>query len=472
MYSNLKLKYLIISFIAGALFAFLYIVFSSLFNFANITYLPRYFVFYFLSIIIVYRIQIKYKYYLPSFYLFSFFSLIPPIGVYSYLYIYKKLYPNYLGVNLDMDYALDVWLQGLFFLMLGIFIAHFFYKKILKGRKRESQKIYYFSWDWQKFDFMLFALTCIASFFTLYAVFRLGYIPIMKGNIDRDRFYYYTIVGAWPLKLARLWLVIYIIGFFKLLKNIRTYKRLIFRENILLLFLLMCCFVFDSFYGDRIDLFVMVVFSIVMANKYLWRVKNIHIAIIVLSGILIGNMIQYQRTKSYKVFTIEKILGTTFNEFHAFSYAVQEFPNNSFLKGKAFYAAFLNFFPQVVLSAFNIDKKNLSREYSSAGVMGKIFGHYMGVRIGIIGEGYINFGYVGILIIPFISGLLFGFIENIFICTKLFDIKDLIIAYAISIMIFLPLAQFDGLVALFMYNIYIIFALVILFAKKTLIPSQ
>jgi hypothetical protein len=127
-------------------------------------------------------------------------------------------------------------------------------------------------------------------------------------------------------------------------------------------------------------------------------------------------------------------------------------------------------FPKQVWQAFNINKEKLSN-FGSAAIMRDIFGAIAGIRIGIIGEGFINFGYLGIILVPLLSGILFGVLENIFLSLRCFDVKEIIVAFAISIMMYLPLAQSNALTSAFVFHLYIIIGCIILFYKRQIIRN-
>lgn len=472
-YSGFKNFYLLIPVTLAFVLSLLIINLFNIGLFLQHYYILKFVLIYALCIFFIYRIQHKYSFYLPSFYLFCFFSAVPIFGIPGYYYSYVKLYDDYLGVYLDMKHALDMWLQGTLFVMLGIFLTYIIKKAFLRFRKSKPKSNIYISWNWDRFYFILFLLAGISLIFTIAVVWKLGYIPIFKGNIEVERFSYYERVGDWTMKLSRLWLLVYLFAFIKLLKNIKTHKKFYISKNFSLIILLIFSLFFAGIYGERYYHFIMVVFSIIMINKVLGKVKTSHIVILFLVGILMANIVLFMRNiyhKESEATIFEKIMLTTFGEFRSFAYAVQEYPERDFLYGKAFIANIAPVFPKQVWRAFNIDKDELMR-FNSASVMQKIFGHYSGIRIGIIGEGYINFGYVGILFIPFCTGILFGILENTFISLKNFDIKEIIVVFALSIIAFLPVAQSNVFSNIFFFNMYFIMVCIIFFNRKRIIKN-
>jgi len=108
---------ILISIVLAIAFGIAVLFLATALSFCDLYYLLKVTVFSVSSIFLVYMIQRKQSFYLPSFYLFCFFSLIPIVGIQGCT-IYRKLYGDYAGVYLDMDHAVNMWLQGraLFFL--------------------------------------------------------------------------------------------------------------------------------------------------------------------------------------------------------------------------------------------------------------------------------------------------------------------------------------------------------------------
>lgn len=443
---------------------------STIVSFFNSYYLLKFAIFYSLSIFLIYRIQRKHSFYLPSSYLFLLFSIVPVFGIPSY-YTYMKLHSDFLGVTLNMKYALDLWLQGTFFVMLGIFLTHMIKRTFLKYRKSTPKPNTYISWNWKYFYYILLLLATISFAFTIAVLWKIGYIPILKGNIASERFSYGIMVGDWTFKLARLWLLVYLFTIIKLLRNIKQDKGFYVRKNIPLIVLLIFSMFLEAIYGDRFRHFVMFAFTIIMINKAIGRVRISYLVPIFIVTILLANLVVHIRDTHYRDISTtvyERAMLYTFSEFHSFAHVVQEYPESDFLHGKAFLGTLAPLLPKQVWAVFNIDKDELYT-INSAAIMKEIYGHYAGIRIGIIGEGFINFGYLGVIFVPLLSGILFGILESIFISMRLFDVKEVIVAFAIALMMFLPIAQTNALVAEFPLNLYLIIGCIVLFGRRQII---
>jgi len=459
---------ILISITLAIVFGIVVLHLSTVVSFFDLSYLLKVALIFSLSVFLIYVIQRRHSFYLPSFYLFLFFSLVPVFGILGYLYFYRKLYSDYFGIQLDLNYALDLWLQGTFFVMLGIFLTYLIKRAILKFRKPKSKSNTYMSWDWQRFRVILFMLVCISVIFTIFSIMKIGYVPLLKGNIAIERFYYWEKAGEWPFKFSKLWLLVYLFTFILLLRNIKLDKGFYIHKNLPLIFLLVSSIFFAGIYGARYCQFIMIVFSVIMVNKIIGRIKLLHLIVFFLIGVLLANFVVAVRDENYralKMNVLEKNFLRTFSEFRTFAYAVQTFSKVDFLNGKAFIGTIAPIFPKQLWAAFNINKNELS-SFNSARIMADIFNTNAGMRIGIIGEGYINFGYFGIVFICLFAGILFGILENIFISLKHFDVKEIIIVFAISIIMFLPISQSDTFLNEFVLNALFIIGFIIFFHKK------
>jgi hypothetical protein len=468
----MKRQGILISIVLAIVFAMAVLKLSNLLSFFDLYLLLKVTFFFLLSVFLIYLIQKKHSFYLPSFYLFIFFSIVPILGTMSH-HIYIKLYRDVAGAHLNMKYALDLWLQGTFFLILGIFLTHMVMKVFSKYGKHSLEAVTYTSWNWEYFHYILFLLAGISLVLTIAAVWKIGYIPIFKGDIATERFQYASRVGEWTYKLAKLWLLVYLFSFIKLLKNIRLDRGFYIRKNLALIFILISSMFFAGIYGARYHQFIMIVFSIIMVNKVIKRIRISYIALLFIGCAILSVFVVIARSRFIREQDLpihEKLIHNTFGEFRTFAYSVQEYPERDFLHGKGFLSTLAPMFPKQVWQAFNINKEKLSN-FGSAAIMRDIFGAIAGIRIGIIGEGFINFGYLGIILVPLLSGILFGVLENIFLSLRCFDVKEIIVAFAISIMMYLPLAQSNALTSAFVFHLYIIIGCIILFYKRQIIRN-
>ena len=231
---------------------------------------------------------------------------------------------------------------------------------------------------------------------------------------------------------------------------------------------------FDNIYGDRFHLFVMFFFSIIMINKIVGRFKLSYFIGLFFIGLFSSTIISVFRITASlatdKMNIFENIVFSAFGEWREFAYTLKNFPAVDFLHGKTFVSVVAPMFPKQVWAVFGIDKSELLG-YTSAAVMRRIFGHYAGIRIGIAGEGFINFGYLGVAFVSLATGVIFGILENIFLSLKKFDIKEIFFVFILAMMLFLPAAQTDVITTYFFFYCYFLIACAIVFHKKQVVDN-
>ncbi|MHA1381217.1 MAG: O-antigen polymerase [Candidatus Helarchaeota archaeon] len=407
---------------------------------------------------------------MPSFYLFLFFSVIPIFGSLGYIYGYKQFFNNYLGiVNLDLNNALNLWLKGFLFFMVGIYSIYIINWNIKKKKKQKKYTIKYTTWNWNTFNFIIFLFFGISFIFTIITIWKIGYIPMLKGNIGKERFFFSDIAGGWNYKLARLWMIVYMLSFIKLLRNIKIEKTLNLKKNAFLFLILFSSIFLDSIYGDRIRLLILFFFSIIVINKGIKRIKLSYFIFFCLIIMLVFNFVYYYRQGSVGIVNYSsvytKLIFHSFAEYRSFAFTIQYYPNYEYLYGETFVATLASLFPKQVWTILGQNKENM-RLKSSANIMKKIHKSFAGIRIGIFGIAFINFGNLGLIFIPFLFGILFGILENMLIYIQIFNVKFLIIVFALSLLMYLPLCQLNDISELFIFNLYFIILSIIFFSTK------
>jgi len=432
----------------------------------------RILMFYSLSFFLIYWIHRKVRYYLPSAYILFLFFVIPIIAIPG-TQMFMKILHEYRGTHINVLNAMDIWAQGAFYIMLGIFTVHIVRDFLSKNDTKRLSLAGYPSWDWSKFRYLLILLAGISLIFSTISILRLGYIPILKTGIERERFTYIYTAGEWSFKLARLWLLVYLLALTKLLYNIQSSKKNWARKNFVLIFILLVSFMFDAIYGDRFHLFIMLFFTIIMINKHIGKIKMRYFLMLFIIGLALSSTIFIIRGADAligKASIFERVMIPMFSEWREFAYIAEHYPSVHFLNGKTFSSVIAPIFPNIVWGAIGFNKYELLSE-SSAIYMQKLFGSYAGVRIGIIGEGFINFGYIGVIWVSFITGLIFGTLESIFLRIQSFHVCELILAFILGTLIFLPIAQTDAISVILIFYSYFISLCILFFHKKEVISN-
>jgi oligosaccharide repeat unit polymerase len=363
----------------------------------------------------------------PSFLTLSLFLIIPPIGYLGYL-VFIKVYGCYNGGKLYFEYPFFLWYLGSAVFAISVLSTH------IMGKQNRTQKNSVFIWDIDKLNKFLFLFVSLSTIFTIIAIFRIGYIPIFKGGIDVERFTYSYLAGNNIIKFSRLWLIVALIATHLLFLTKKRWYALI------LIISLFCLVI----YGQRQFALIATVYFFLIRMRYVKRIevkKLIAYAIVI---ILIFYCISYVRgfkRNEFKSLSLgERILFNTFGEWREYSYVVNKFNNSKYapLREKLYLGAVVAPVPEVVFTIFGVNKRDLYISNASD-YFGRYFGHYAGIRIGIIGESYIGLGLTGIFIFLIFLGLVFAFLETNYLSLEKTDPRLVFSAFLLSILVFLPL---------------------------------
>ena len=150
-----------------------------------------------------------------------------------------------------------------------------------------------------------------------------------------------------------------------------------------------------------------------------------------------------ERAEFKKINFVEKIVYTSFGEWREYSYIINKFQNTKtqFLGGKIFYGVVAPVLPKEVYQIIGIDKETLLAD-NAAEYLGRYFGHYAGIRIGVVGESYVGFGIRGVIVFMMLLGFVFAYVEKKYLILNLNDVRLSGYVFLLSLFFFLPLLTF------------------------------
>lgn len=364
----------------------------------------------------------------PSIFVAIFFLIIPPIGCLGYSILVKAGWTS-MRNRPDFNYPVYLWYLGTMVFSLSLAAAHRFLPKT-------PRKAYYV-WNTTVLRGAMSFFIFVSAIFTILAIYKIGYIPILKGNFDVERFAYDVTVGEYTIKFSRLWLVVFIIAIHLYFS---AHKKRYLALMVLSAFLLVI-------YGNRTYMFIPVVYFLLFYLKHRKFVNVKVLASIILVAVALFYYIHQVREGSVvelqKVSPAERVVPLVFGEWREFSYVINDFKSdkNTFLGGKIFLGVVSTIFPKQIWQLFGLEKDKLFA-HNAAEYFGKYFGHYAGVRIGVIGECFVGFGVTGIVLIMSFLGFIFSFLENLYMTLDEKSPLLMLITFALSIFMLLPLLTF------------------------------
>lgn len=369
--------------------------------------------------------------FLPSSIVLILFLVIPPMGIWGYK-IFIRLYGCYMGGKVVFDFPLTLWYFGSLIFSVSMLIG----KKLFNYPKLSFNQFIGIDLSRLKVSFYIF-LT-ISIIFSSIALLKVGYVPILKGNIDVIRFSYINVIGDNIIKFSRLWLVVAIIS---------THLFFLEKRRLFYIFVIICAGLNLVIFGQRIYLLIPIVYFFLISTKFGLRVsfKKIIVFFVLIVSLYysISVVRSFERIEFRKLAFIERIVYRTFGEWREYSYSVNKFCQrpNSFLGGSVFYGVMAAVIPKEVFRIYGFDK-NSFLPYNAANFFGRYFDHYAGVRIGVVGESYVAFGSFGVIGLMILLGLFFSYLEQKFISLDWNDARISIVAFILSLSVFLPLLTF------------------------------
>lgn len=156
---------------------------------------------------------------------------------------------------------------------------------------------------------------------------------------------------------------------------------------------------------------------------------------------------------------------STFNEFRQLNDLIARYPDR--LYGQTFLSIPISFLPSEFWDAFGINKTEI-QNLNSAILLTEVMETGGGLRTGITGELFVNFGFAGALfMIPF--GYFMGYLDNLYRRTSRFDLRKLFLLIFIGIFIYATfVGQINAVGSLIVFYLYIFIAIYFLFRKKNL----
>lgn len=360
----------------------------------------------------------------PSAVLFLFFIAGPILGPPG-LQIYETLF-NLSGVNTEQSFPVFVWAVGTAALLLGVLIAHYVCKGPVSSRAR--------FWHERYASLLLWSCLAVAAFFTLFVIFRLGYIPLLHASIDEVRGEFHLSAGEYPLKLSRLWLAA--VPLAATFAAFRTRNRVYFA-------IVLVCSLALVIYGQRTYMLLAITTALLIYVK-IRRVKYLHVAI--LGGSLVVLFLLYAEFRAGRSFkelsTSELIVMNSFREWREYTFFVNETRESQEFYGEDFFTgALLPVLPKQVWAVVGVDKNKLMLEKSAAHILGRELDEGLGIRIGTIGEAYMGFGlFHGVVLQMLVFGLIFGWLELYYLRLDQRDARLALVSFALSLLLYLPIA--------------------------------
>ena len=274
------------------------------------------------------------------------------------------------------------WLSGMFFFAIGYILksakSHNYSQKLIVSSKKQIFVLFYFS-----------------IFASIYSVIKLGFIPILDASTGNERFFsqigstrIIIIFWQWGVVSSILAVIYYL--------NIR-------RDNKLLVVAISSFACMTLFFVRIYPALIVVAVGLFILNKVQNKFKLILTTVIAIPLFLSvnANMMDYRSDfkRSENVNSNVSVAQTSIVSFSDDYTVLNNFLrdyNKEYYYGSTFLTIPIAFIPSPILQVFGINKIDFLQKNSSARITAKFFQRDVdGLRIGIMGELFLNFGYYG-----------------------------------------------------------------------------
>lgn len=368
-------------------------------------------------------------------------------------YVIKFVYPLY-DVNIRATNL--YYLAGVLFFLIG------FFWKVRKVNGSRTNK-YFLPVSLKATNLFVF----LSLFSIIVATAYIGYIPFLQGRGGGERFLNFASSSIY----IRLWSLSVVAAVFSF-TYIIYYKR-----NFLVIAVFFSSILISLYYIIRMYPFLIAVtVFIIWFESFQSIKKKLTYSAIGLSLFFLINMIfvDYRergrninavRTEERLNFIQKNLFYTTFNEYGQLKTAVNTYKGEP-QYGKTFLSIPVGFIPAPFLSPFGVVKSDI-QENNSAIIMAKYLGskNSIGIRIGLMGELFINFKFLGCVFMVFV-GLIVGFIQNKLNSLNIKDFRYGMYLIIFTILLYALIGQIDAIGSLLGFYILLFFLLKLFIRKR------
>lgn len=371
----------------------------------------------------------------------------------SSTYAIKFIFPNY---DDNLITTNIYWLTGILFFSLGYLFSN-----------NKSNRVKYFYPLNNTIIILLFFVTLLG---TLVAYYFIGFIPFLQGAGTGERFDSY---GTSSL-FNRMWSLCVVVA-------VLSFLSLKINKNFIMFIVLVLSILISFFFIVRMYPFlIFVVIFLIWNSLELNKIKILIISLIFVIVFFAGNTLfqNYRTGESVSPlqssgqlnYVQSKIIYDSFNEFGQLKRAINEYKAEP-QYGLTFISIPLGFIPAWLLEPFGIIKSKLQQN-NSAILMARWIGSESstGIRIGILGEFFINFGFLGSVFMIFI-GIAVKYIQDKINILNPWDWRYAFYMIFYAILLYSLIGQIDAIGSL-IGNYVLLFIVLKIFTLKINISNE
>jgi hypothetical protein len=318
-----------------------------------------------------------------------------------------------------------------------------------------------FSWDWGRLRLLTYAMLLVCLVGTYESIRRIGYVPLLRGDPESLRLTFSQTAGIWLRFSAQGGMVL------ALLVGAQVCAQ---RGNWMVWIAGALGILCASAYGNRFFAALPI-----GATLLFWDRIRTHIRLSTLGmGFVLGvpafaliGFWRYQEAPLDILNPFMLVLWGTLMEFRDLGWAMDYYSGgHPLLHGDTLGSLFMPFFPGPLWQAVGVDKAAVYA-HSNAAVLGQEMWQTTPQRIGIYGEFFMNFGWIGAFVGAVVYGALLGCVDRKFLALRRPDaVRGIVLSVMAVAVVYAQIGQWEMDVTAVTSTCYPILLVALLAARR------
>ncbi len=316
-------------------------------------------------------------------------------------------------------------------------------------------------WDWGRLRVLTCALLAACVLGTYMSIKKIGYVPILVGDPESLRVEFPAIAGVW-LRLSMLGIVVGLIAGAQICARRANWVVWVIGASGL------AC---ASLYGNRFSIALPLGAVVLLWDQVRRRVSIRSIALGVMVGVPILALLGWWRQQDQSVLLLGPmgmVLFGTLGEFRDLGWTLDYYSGgaHALLHGSTLGGLVVPLLPNPVWAAVGVDKAAIFAHSNSA-VLAQEMGQFAAQRVGLYGELFMNFGWLGALLGALLYGCVIGYLDQRFLWLRDWKaVRGIVLAVIAVAVIYAQVGQWNMLTAAITGSCYPILLIALLSARR------
>jgi len=318
-----------------------------------------------------------------------------------------------------------------------------------------------FVWNWARTRLLTYAMLIACLVGTYVSIRRIGFVPLLEGDPDSLRFTFPALAGIWLRLSTQVGIVV------ALMAGVQICAR---RGNGLIWIAGLSGIVCASMYGNRffaaLPIGAILLLWDQVRNRVSIRIGGIAFLVGVPILALLGYW-RYQAAPSEVLSPMMLVLFGTLMEFRDLGWTMDYYSvGHPLLHGSTLGGVFMPFLPSPAWSALGVDKAAVYAN-SNAVVLGQQMWQLTPQRVGLYGELFMNFGWMGAFLGALMYGALLAYVDRRVCALRSGEpVRAIVLAVVAVALIYAQIGQWDMDVTAVTSTCYPILLLAVVSARR------